>query len=50
LDNMFGRSNSWENYLHGLGDLDRIGTIKSSPYKGANKTANTRKTTNKNLP
>jgi hypothetical protein len=49
LDNMFGRSNSWENYLHGLGDLDRIGTIKSSPYKGSNKTANTRKTTNKNL-
>jgi hypothetical protein len=24
LDNLFGRSNMWENYPHGLGDLDRF--------------------------
>jgi len=24
LDNLFGRSNSWELYYHGLGDFDRI--------------------------
>jgi hypothetical protein len=29
LDNMFGRSNSWELYPHGLGDLDRS-TINSA--------------------
>lgn len=29
LDNMFGRSNSWELYPHGLGDLDRS-TVNSA--------------------
>jgi hypothetical protein len=24
LDNLFGRSNSWEIYPHGLGDLNRV--------------------------
>ena len=24
LDNLFGKSNTWEKYQHGLGDLDRL--------------------------
>jgi hypothetical protein len=30
LDNLFGRSNSWEVYPHGLGDLNRIRNGKGS--------------------
>jgi hypothetical protein len=31
LDNLFGRSNNWELYPHGLGDLDRL-CVNSSSY------------------
>lgn len=33
LDNLFGRSNTWENYPHGLGDLDRINATVPPNYK-----------------
>ena len=36
LDNLFGRSNSWELYIHGLGDFDRMrhsdNTISNKKY------------------
>jgi hypothetical protein len=35
LDNLFGRSNSWELYRHGLGDLDRV--HRNSAGKNARK-------------
>ncbi|HYT43139.1 MAG TPA: hypothetical protein VEP90_12410 [Methylomirabilota bacterium] len=37
LDNLFGRSNMWENYPHGLGDFDRIRHANPTPYKNAQK-------------
>ena len=37
LDNLFGRSNTWENYPHGLGDFDRIRHANPTPYKNAQK-------------
>lgn len=37
LDNMFGRSNSWELYPHGLGDLDRSTINSAGPNKNAAK-------------
>jgi hypothetical protein len=37
LDNLFGRSNSWENYTHGLGDIDRAGNIYTTNLKYASK-------------
>jgi hypothetical protein len=37
LDNLFGRSNSWELYHHGLGDLNRV------HYNSAGKYARKRK-------
>jgi len=37
LDNLFGRSNMWENYTHGLGDFDRIRHANPTPYKNAQK-------------
>ena len=37
LDNLFGRSNMWENYPHGLGDFDRIRRANPTPYKNAQK-------------
>jgi hypothetical protein len=33
LDNLFGRSNTWENYPHGLGDLDRVNATVPPNYK-----------------
>ena len=36
LDNLFGRSNYWEKYQHGLGDL----SIGHATYESANKCAN----------
>jgi hypothetical protein len=33
LDNLFGRSNTWENYPHGLGDLDRVNATIPPNYK-----------------
>jgi hypothetical protein len=33
LDNLFGRSNTWENYPHGLGDLDRVNATVPPSYK-----------------
>ncbi|MFZ0325846.1 MAG: hypothetical protein WAL66_00950 [Nitrososphaeraceae archaeon] len=42
LDNLFGRSNSWEKYQHGLGGLD-ISSVKSySSRKCASKYARTK--------
>lgn len=39
LDNLFGRSNSWELYSHGLGDLERVHSshplVKSTRTKSA---------------
>jgi hypothetical protein len=32
LDNLFGRSNSWENYAHGLGDLGNFVSRSLSNY------------------
>jgi hypothetical protein len=32
LDNLFGRSNSWENYSHGLGDLGKLVSKSLSTY------------------
>jgi hypothetical protein len=38
LDNLFGRSNQWENFPHGLGDLDSINdTTCAVAYKNARK-------------
>src|SRR5918912_1587086 len=37
LDNLFGRSNKWELYPHGLGDLDRLGVDSSSYIRSAAK-------------
>ena len=37
LDNLFGRSNSWELYRHGLGDFDRIHCNAPSNKKSAKK-------------
>lgn len=35
LDNMFGRSDSWESYRHGLGDLSAyVGTQHTYSYGG----------------
>jgi hypothetical protein len=34
---MFGRSNSWELYPHGLGDLDRTTINPAGPNKNAAK-------------
>lgn len=41
LDNLFGRSNNWERYLHGLGDLDAAS--RSSTFAGRSKFAKKRK-------
>jgi len=41
LDNLFGRSNSWELYSHGLGDLDVA--HKNARTKFARKSAKRRK-------
>lgn len=37
LDNLFGRSSKWENYPHGLGDLDGIKDNPPTSYKSARK-------------
>jgi hypothetical protein len=39
LDNLFGRSSKWENYPHGLGDLDGIKDNPPTCYKSARKVA-----------
>jgi hypothetical protein len=39
LDNLFGRSNMWENYPHGLGDLDRFKHVYSGKCKNGQKIA-----------
>jgi hypothetical protein len=33
LDNLFGRSNSWEIYPHGLGDLNKVRREKGKNRK-----------------
>jgi hypothetical protein len=43
LDNLFGRSNSWELYHHGLGDFDRIHCNAPSNKKSAKKKQKTRR-------
>ena len=44
LDNLFGRSNTWENYPHGLGDLDRVNVTVPLNYKsGQRNHQNTRR-------
>jgi hypothetical protein len=43
LDNLFGRSNRWENYPHGLGDLDKIRDSPPTIYKNARKIGPKRK-------
>jgi hypothetical protein len=48
LDNLFGRSNKWENYPHGLGDLDGIKDNPPTTYKSARKiTGKKKKTSNR---
>src|SRR5262249_16296681 len=42
LDNLFGRSNSWENYPHGLGDLDRARYGNPTTFKSAQKMIKTK--------
>ncbi|MEO9319275.1 MAG: hypothetical protein ABI361_01245 [Nitrososphaera sp.] len=37
LDNLFGRSNNWEAYFHGLGDLDE--RYPRSPFRSKGKNA-----------
>lgn len=37
LDNLFGRSSSWENYRHGLGDIDIAGNMYTTHLKYARK-------------
>ncbi len=37
LDNLFGKSNTWENYPHGLGDLDRVNATIPLNYKSGQK-------------
>jgi hypothetical protein len=32
LDNLFGRSNRWELYRHGLGDLERVNKHSAGEY------------------
>jgi hypothetical protein len=43
LDNLFGRSNRWEKYPHGLGDLDKIRNSPPTIYKNASKVGSKRK-------
>jgi hypothetical protein len=44
LDNLFGRSNSWELYEHGLGDLDNLSINSCSLHKnGAKKPKKSKK-------
>ena len=44
LDNLFGRSNSWELYKHGLGDLDKLSINSCSLLKnGAKKPKKSKK-------
>jgi hypothetical protein len=46
LDNLFGRSNNWELYEHGLGDLDRFSVNSDSSHKnGAKKPKRSKKKT-----
>jgi hypothetical protein len=48
LDNLFGRSNKWENYPHGLGDLDGNKDSPPTTYKSARKiTAKKKKISNR---
>jgi hypothetical protein len=42
LDNLFGRSNMWENYPHGLGDFDSMRHANLSPTKNAQKVSRSR--------
>lgn len=42
LDNLFGRSNSWERYAHGLGDLDMV-NVRASMVKCARKKSSKRR-------
>jgi hypothetical protein len=37
LDNLFGRSNNWDQYPHGLGDLDRAAISHVNSYKNGSK-------------
>jgi hypothetical protein len=37
LDNLFGKSNRWESYPHGLGDFDRIHAALPSDCKSGQK-------------
>jgi hypothetical protein len=37
LDNLFGKSNTWENYPHGLGDFDRVNATVPSLCKSGQK-------------
>lgn len=43
LDNLFGRSNTWENYPHGLGDFDKNNQSMPATYKSARNISNKRK-------
>jgi hypothetical protein len=47
LDNLFGKSNSWEHYTHGLGDLDTVHKRSPVRWKSATKIGN-RKTKRRN--
>jgi hypothetical protein len=38
LDNLFGKSNSWERYSHGLGDFDNVNAYTRKAYYNNNNT------------
>jgi hypothetical protein len=49
LDNLFGRSNSWEEYTHGLGDLDTVHKRPPLRWNSATRISNRKKRRTKYL-
>jgi hypothetical protein len=49
LDNLFGRSNSWEEYTHGLGDLDTVHKRPPLKWNCATRISNRKKRRTKYL-
>lgn len=43
LDNLFGKSNTWESYPHGLGDFDRVNVTLPSACKSGQKSHDQKK-------
>jgi hypothetical protein len=49
LDNLFGKSNTWESYPHGLGDFDRVNVTLPSAYKSGQKSHQQKKRKHKSI-